>query len=72
MFLLCQQTSPKRWFGNMNMTSNRDVTKRAHQIQMTRHTIRPVLAGTVPVWRLCAGVPVSLPKSPGYAFSQSA
>jgi len=33
--LLCQQTSPKRWFGNMNMTSNCDVTKSAHQIQMT-------------------------------------
>jgi len=24
--LLCQQTSPKRWFGNMEMTSNCDVT----------------------------------------------
>jgi len=33
--LLCQQTPPKRWFGNMNMTSNCDVTKSAHQIQMT-------------------------------------
>jgi len=29
-----------------------------------RHTIRPVLAGTVPVERLCPGVPVSQPKSP--------
>jgi len=28
----------KRWFGNMNMTSTCDVTKIAHQIQMT--TIR--------------------------------
>jgi len=25
----------KRWFGNMNMTSNCDVTKTAHQKQMT-------------------------------------
>jgi len=25
--LLCQQTSPKRWFGNMEMTLNCDVTK---------------------------------------------
>jgi len=33
--ILCQQTSPKRWFVNMNMTSNRDVTNSAHQIQMT-------------------------------------
>jgi len=24
--LLCQQTSPKRWFGNMEMTLNCDVT----------------------------------------------
>jgi len=24
--LLCQQTSPKLWFGNMEMTSNCDVT----------------------------------------------
>ena len=37
-----------------------------------RHTIRPVLAGTVPVSRLCPGVPVSQRKSPGYAFSQAA
>jgi len=33
--LLCQQTSPKRWYGNMDMTSNCDVTNSAHQIQMT-------------------------------------
>jgi len=32
--ILCQ-TSPKRWFGNMSMTSNCDVTNSAHQIQMT-------------------------------------
>jgi len=37
---------------------------------IARHAIRPVLAGTVPVWRLCPGVPVSLPKSPGCAFNQ--
>jgi len=29
--ILCQQTSPKRWFGNMNMTSNCDVTNSGHQ-----------------------------------------
>ena len=33
--LLCQQTSPKRWFGSMNMMSNYDVTNSAHQLQMT-------------------------------------
>jgi len=33
--LLCQETSPKRWFGNMEMTSNYDVTNSEHQIQMT-------------------------------------
>ena len=33
--LLCQQTSPKRWFGNMEMTSICDVTKSAHETQMT-------------------------------------
>jgi len=33
--LLCQQTSPKRWFGNMDMMSNCDVTNNAHQLQMT-------------------------------------
>jgi len=35
MCILCQQTSPKRWFGNRTMTSNCDVTNSAHQIQMT-------------------------------------
>ena len=41
--LLCQQTSPKRWIGNMNMTSNCDVTKSAHQVQMTNicHWMNP-------------------------------
>ena len=33
--ILCQQTSPKRWFGNMEITLNCDVTDSAHQIQMT-------------------------------------
>jgi len=33
--ILCQQTSPKRWFGNMNMTSNCGVTNNAHQIKIT-------------------------------------
>ena len=33
--ILCQQTSPKRWFGNTNVTSNCDVTNSSHQIQMT-------------------------------------
>ena len=35
MCILCQQTSPKRWFGNTTMTSFCDVTNSAHQIQMT-------------------------------------
>ena len=29
--LLCQQSSPKRWFGNMEMTSNCDVTNSENQ-----------------------------------------
>jgi len=33
--LLCQQTSPKRWFGIVEMTSNCDVTSSANQIQLT-------------------------------------
>ena len=33
--ILCQKTSSKRWFGNMNMTSNCDVTNSGHQMQMT-------------------------------------
>jgi len=43
MCILCQQTSPKRWFGNKTMTSNCDVTNSAHQIQMTtlRHWKKP-------------------------------
>ena len=30
MCILCQQTSPKRWFGNRTMTSFCDVTNSAH------------------------------------------
>jgi len=33
--LLCQETSPKRRFENMEMTSNCDVINIEHQIQMT-------------------------------------
>jgi len=33
-YALCQQTSPKRWFGNMNMTSNCDVINRGHEVEM--------------------------------------
>jgi len=32
---VCKQTSPTRWFGNMNMTSTCDDTNSAHQLQMT-------------------------------------
>jgi len=32
---VCQQTSPKRWFEKMNVTSNCDVTISAHQTQLT-------------------------------------
>jgi len=35
MCILCQQTSPKRCFGNRTMTSFCDFTNSAHQIQMT-------------------------------------
>jgi len=35
MCILCQQTSPKRWFGDRIMTSFCDITNSAHQIQMT-------------------------------------
>jgi len=31
MCTLCQQTSPKRWFGNRTMTTFCDVTISAHQ-----------------------------------------
>ena len=48
---LCQETSPKRWFVNMEMTSNCDVTNSEHQIQMT--TIRP-WTKTPPMKIFCA------------------
>jgi len=34
MCILCQQTSPKRWFGNRTTTSKCDVIISAHQIQI--------------------------------------
>jgi len=33
--ILCQQTSPKHWFGNMNITTYCDVTNSPYQIQIT-------------------------------------
>jgi len=36
--MLCQQTSPKRWFANVNMTSYCDVTNSVYAVTMT--TIR--------------------------------
>jgi len=39
--LLCQETAPKHWFGNMEMTSNCDVTNREHQIQWPPHDPEP-------------------------------
>jgi len=41
--ILCQQTYPKRWLGNTNMTSNCDLTNSAHQMQMTTicHWMKP-------------------------------
>ena len=53
---LCQQTSPKRWLGNMEMTSNCDVTNSAHQIQMT--TTWPLT--NPPPWKLSAYATESL------------
>ena len=43
MCILCQQTLPKRWFGNRTMTSFCDVTNSAHQIEMTTlcHWMKP-------------------------------
>jgi len=43
MYILCQQTSPKRWFGNRTITSNCDVTISAHQMHMTTlcHWMKP-------------------------------
>ena len=49
IWILCRQTSPKRWFRNMEMLSNCDVTNSAHQIQMT--TIWP---WTKPPWKFSA------------------
>jgi len=33
--MLCQQTSPKRWFANVNMTSYCDVTNSVYPVTMT-------------------------------------
>ena len=33
--ILCKKTSPKLWFGNMNMTSNCDVANSPYKIQIT-------------------------------------
>jgi len=38
IFKLCRQTTPKRWFANVNMTSYRDVTNSVYPVTMT--TIR--------------------------------
>jgi len=47
---LCQQTFPKRWFGNVTMASNCDVINSAHQIQMATicHWMKP------PPWKFSA------------------
>jgi len=37
-YTVCQQTSPKRWFGNMTMTPNCDVTNSAHQYKWPPYT----------------------------------
>ena len=54
--ILCQQTSPKCCFGNMNITSNCDVTNSGHQIQLTTicHWITPPwkFSAYVAVWNL--------------------
>jgi len=49
MCMFCQETSPKHWFGNRTMTSNCDVTKTAHQIQMTTHATE-----WKPLWKFAA------------------
>ena len=48
--LLCQETLPKRWLGNMEMTSNCDVTNSKQEIQMT--TIWPWTKP--PLWKFSA------------------
>ena len=54
MCILCQQTSPKRWFGNRTMTSFCDVTNSAHQIQMA--TLCRWMK--TPPWKVSAYAPV--------------
>jgi len=43
IYILCQQTSPKHWFGNMHMMPNCDVTNNTHQMQKTTtcHWMKP-------------------------------
>jgi len=36
-YALCQQTLPKHWFGNMNMTSNCGVTNKGHEIEWSSY-----------------------------------
>jgi len=55
--MLCQQTSPKRWFANVNMTSYCDITNSLYPVTMTTirhcsilefgegHTIKAVAPG---------------------------
>jgi len=38
--MLCQQTSPKRWFANVNMTSYCDVTNSVYPVTTTTMGLR--------------------------------
>ena len=51
--LLCQQTSPKRWFGNMEMASNCDVSNSTPNTNDHRMTLNQ----TPPPWKFSAYVP---------------
>ena len=55
--LLCQQTSPKRWMGNVKMASDCEVTKSAYQVQMTTicHWMKPAHENFLRThWPLCS------------------
>jgi len=82
--ILCQQTSPKRWFGNRTMTSFCDVTNSAHQIQMTtlcrwmnspmksfcvRHWLHIVLKFWGPLRKLFAPLLSQAGFGPAYTYS---
>ena len=56
--ILCQQTSPKHWFGNMNMTSNCDITNSAHQYKWP-----PRATEWNPQWKFSAYATAGLPYS---------